>query len=94
MRLIPTTHCRLLSTDLIPKSSYPRRMLGEELQKARKRAGLTQETLAFEARVDRTYISQLEHDKKSPTLEVLFRISKALGVKASVLIARVERTRK
>ena len=63
-------------------------MLGEELQKARKRAGLTQETLAFEAGVDRTYISQLEHDKKSPTLEVLFRISKALGVKASVLIAR------
>ncbi|MEO8493888.1 MAG: helix-turn-helix transcriptional regulator [Planctomycetota bacterium] len=69
-------------------------MLGEELQKARKQAGLTQETLAFEAGVDRTYISQLEHDKKSPTLDVLFRISAALGVKASVLIARVERTRK
>ena len=80
-----------MSTDLVESSSYSRRMLGEELQKARKQAGLTQETLAFEAGVDRTYISQLEHDKKSPTLDVLFRISKALGIKASILIARVER---
>ena len=83
-----------MSTDLVESSSYARRMLGEELQKARKQAGLTQETLAFEAGVDRTYISQLEHDKKSPTLDVLFRISGALGIKASVLIARVERTQK
>ena len=83
-----------MSTDLVESSSYSRRMLGEELRKARQQAGLTQETLAFEAGVDRTYISQLEHDKKSPTLDVLFRISDALGIKASVLIARVERTQK
>ena len=69
-------------------------MLGEELRKARKKAGLTQEKLAFEAGVDRTYISQLEHDKKSPTLEVLMRICAALSIKTSVLIARVERGQK
>jgi len=68
-------------------------MLGEELRKARTQAGLTQETLAFEAGVDRTYISQLEHDKKSPTLDVLFRICKVLQVKTSVLIARIERSK-
>ena len=43
--------------------------------------------------MDRTYISQLEHDKKSPTLEVLFRLGDALGVPAYRLIARVERQR-
>lgn len=66
-------------------------MFGEELRKARLRAGLTQEQLAFEAHVDRTYISQLEHDKKSPTVDVLNRICNALNLKASVLLARVER---
>ena len=65
-------------------------MLGEELRKAREAAGLTQETLSFDADVDRTYISQLENDKKSPTLELLFRLCDVLGVKASELIARVE----
>ena len=48
-------------------------MLGDECQKARTTAGLTQEQLAFEADLDRTYISQLEHEKKSPTQEALFR---------------------
>jgi transcriptional regulator with XRE-family HTH domain len=49
--------------------------------------------LAFEAQLDRTYISRLEHDKKSPTLETLFRIADALNISASGLIARVERKR-
>lgn len=65
-------------------------MIGDELRKSRQKAGLTQEKLAFEAGVDRTYISQLENDKKSPTLEVLFRICTALSIKPSIFIARVE----
>jgi transcriptional regulator with XRE-family HTH domain len=69
-------------------------MLGDELRKAREAANLTQEQLAFEASLDRTYISQLEHDKKSPTLDVLFRICQAIGIRASELIARVEDTPK
>jgi transcriptional regulator with XRE-family HTH domain len=66
-------------------------MLGEELKKARQAANLTQEKLSFEAGLDRTYISHLEHDKKSPTVDVLFRICRALGISASELLARVER---
>jgi transcriptional regulator with XRE-family HTH domain len=68
-------------------------MVGDELRKARIEAGMTQEQLAFEAKVDRTYISQLEHDKKSPTLNVLFRICDALKITASEVISRVERSR-
>ena len=67
-------------------------MLGEELKKAREFAGLSQERLAFEAGVHRTYISLLERDKKSPTLSVLFRICKALDISASQLIASVEKS--
>lgn len=65
-------------------------MLGGVLRQARIDAGFTQERLSFEAQVDRTYISELENDHKSPTLEVLFRICEALHVPASKIIARVE----
>ena len=68
-------------------------MLGEELKKARESAELTQEQLAFAAQVDRSYISQLERDLKSPTLDMLFRLCESLDISASKLVARVERSR-
>jgi transcriptional regulator with XRE-family HTH domain len=69
-------------------------MLGDELRNARKTAGLTQEEVAFRAKLDRTYISQLENNKKSPTVEALFRVADAIGVRASELIVRVESSTK
>jgi len=69
-------------------------MFGEVLKKARERSGMTQEKLAFEADLDRTYISRLENDKMSPTLDTLLRIGSALGVPASTLVAQVEKSRK
>jgi transcriptional regulator with XRE-family HTH domain len=68
-------------------------MLGDELRDARTKAGLTQEQLSFAAKIDRTYVSLLENNKKSPTVDTLFRICDALGVPASQIIARAERTR-
>ena len=69
-------------------------MLGEELQKARNAAKMTQEQLSFAAEIDRTYVSQLENNKKSPTVEVFLRICRALGTSASEIIARVEKSAK
>jgi len=66
-------------------------MLGEELRKARITAGLTQEDLAFQARISRYYVSLLESNQKSPTLGVLNRICNALGIRTSVLITRCEK---
>lgn len=65
--------------------------LGSELNKARLSAGLTQEELAFKADVSRNYISLLERDEKSPTVKLLLRICRALGTKASTIVARIER---
>lgn len=65
-------------------------MLGSELRRARLALGLTQEELAERAKLHRTYVSQLERDEKSPTVAVLQRVCKALGVKASELLSRVE----
>jgi transcriptional regulator with XRE-family HTH domain len=66
-------------------------VLGEELRKARVTAGLTQEELAFRADISRNYVSLVELNQKSPTVQTLQRICKALGVKASTIIARIER---
>ena len=68
-------------------------MLGDELRKTRVAAGLTQEELAFKADVSRNYVSLLELGQKSPTVETLDRICRALGIKMSGLIARWERRR-
>ena len=68
-------------------------MLGDVLRQVREEAGLTQEKLSFEAKLDRTYISHLENNHKSPTLDVLFRICDALRIPASEVIARVEKLR-
>jgi transcriptional regulator with XRE-family HTH domain len=67
-------------------------LLGEALRRSRKAAGLSQEELAFEAQIDRTYVSQLENGHKSPTVDVLFRLCPVLGMAASELIAQVERS--
>ena len=64
------------------------------LRALREERGISQEQLGHEIESGRTYISQLEHDRKSPTVAVLFRLCDALGVSASKLLARVERTRR
>lgn len=69
-------------------------MIGEELKKARIKSGFSQEELASRAGVHRTYISLLERNKKSPTLDTLFKICSALGISASKVVAQVERAKK
>jgi len=66
-------------------------VLGEELRKARLAVGLTQEDLASKAGLSRNYVSLLELNEKSPTVETLTRVCNALHLKASVLMARAER---
>jgi len=53
--------------------------IGRILRAKRENLGISQETLAERADVDRSYVSILERGLKSPTLETLERISIALG---------------
>lgn len=69
-------------------------MLGELLRKAREEAGLTQEALAHAAGVDRSYLSELERDLKSPTVEFLLNLCAAMGTSAGSLITRLELSQK
>lgn len=65
-------------------------MLGEELCAARLAANLTQEKLADEAGISRNYVSLLELNRKSPTVDLLLGLCDTLGVSAADLIRRVE----
>ena len=69
-------------------------MIGEELRKGRLAAGLSQEELAFRAGVTRNYISLVELNHHSPTLDTLFRICHALGIPAWPCVRKVESERK
>ena len=61
------------------------------LRDARQAKKLSQEDLAEAAGLDRSFVSLVERGIQTPNLVVLLKISKVLGVSASVLVADVER---
>ncbi|MFL5607767.1 MAG: helix-turn-helix domain-containing protein [Gemmatimonadaceae bacterium] len=69
-------------------------MLGDALRQRRLAAGLSQEGLADKAGIDRTYVSILERDLQSPTVDMLIRLCRAMGVLASDVLAEIERDHK
>ena len=62
---------------------------GKVLRARRTAAGLSQQDLAFEAGLDRTYVSLLERGLRQPTLTTLFCLSSSLGAEPEVLVAQV-----
>ncbi len=63
-----------------------RQRVGINVKKFRKERGLSQEQLAFECGLHRTYISGVERGIRNPTVLVLERIAAALEVPASRLL--------
>ncbi|MEY3616683.1 MAG: hypothetical protein RLZZ10_180 [Pseudomonadota bacterium] len=63
---------------------------GRALKKIRLKKKLTQEDLSLEAQLARVYISELEYGKKTPSIETVFKISKALNIKCSKLMDLTE----
>lgn len=56
-----------------------RQRLAVNMKRLRKERGWSQEALADEAGLDRTYISGIERVVKNPTVTVVDRIASALG---------------
>jgi transcriptional regulator with XRE-family HTH domain len=54
---------------------------GKRLRELREAKGMTQESLAHEAGLDRTYISSVERGERNISLENIERLALALGVK-------------
>ena len=68
----------------------PSQALGAVIRERRKELGLSQEGLAGEAGLDRTYVGGLERGERNPTLRVLWRLSAALQLSPGDLMARTE----
>jgi transcriptional regulator with XRE-family HTH domain len=51
---------------------------GKKVKEIRKKKGVSQESLADLAGLDRTYISDIENGKRNVSLETIFKISEAL----------------
>ncbi|THD64449.1 helix-turn-helix transcriptional regulator [Phenylobacterium sp.] len=62
-----------------------RARVGRAVQRLRSEKGWSQEALADEAGLHRTYISGIERGVRNPTLTVLEKLANALGVGIGVL---------
>lgn len=60
--------------------------LGQKVKKLRKLKNLKQVELAVEIGISVSYLSAIEQGTRSPSLKVLKRLSRVLGVKTSALI--------
>lgn len=63
-----------------------RRLVGNNLRRFRKAAGLSQEELAHQARLDRTYVSGMERGIRNPTVLVLQDLASVLDIRAADLL--------
>jgi len=68
----------------------PEKAFGKVLREIRNEHSLSQEELGFESGYHRTYISLLERGKKSPSLNTVFQLAAALGVRPSEILRRTE----
>ena len=73
-----------------PEDNSLAKSFGQALRQLRLERGLSQEELGFESGYHRTYISLLERGKKSPSLQTIFQLAKALKVEPSEMIERVQ----
>ncbi|MBN9051033.1 MAG: helix-turn-helix domain-containing protein [Rhizobiales bacterium] len=55
-------------------------IFGSNVRGTRLKRRLTQEQLAFEAKIDLTYVGGIERGKRNPSLLVMARIADALSV--------------
>jgi transcriptional regulator with XRE-family HTH domain len=63
-----------------------REIFATNLRRARHKSKLTQEVLAHEAGIDRTYVSALERGLYSVSLDTIERIAGALSIEPHILL--------
>ncbi len=63
-------------------------LLGANVRRYRKLAGMSQEELALESGMKRSYVSDLERGTRNPSVRALGRLAAALKVEPSVLLER------
>ena len=82
----------LFGVDRRPNQTSKRwaRAVGDAVRSRRRELQLSQEKLAYAAKLDRTYISGIERGVKNPTIQTLRTLSHGLEWQSSELLARAE----
>lgn len=66
---------------------------GAALEALRKKRGISQEKLALETGMDRTYITALCRGRHSPSLSILFLLAPILGITPGSFIKCIDKRR-
>jgi len=80
----------MLMSMLQTKAKDIGQIFGKVLQRRRLEKNISQEDLALQAGVDRTFISRLERGIRQPTITTLIGIGQALGISAATLLQEAE----
>ena len=65
-------------------------LVGRVIQRIREDRKQSQELVSGLAGIGRTHLSAIERGERKPTLETFCKISDAMGIKPSVLLAQIE----
>jgi transcriptional regulator with XRE-family HTH domain len=65
-----------------------KRIVGSNVRDLRKARGLTQEDVALEADINLKYVGGIERGQRNPSLLILVKIAKVLGVQPADLLKR------
>ena len=76
------------------KGRTPRQVeFGDRVRSYRLKAGLSQEGLAYEANVNRSYVASLEAGQRNPSLDLMARLAAALEVDLGELVKGLQKKR-
>jgi transcriptional regulator with XRE-family HTH domain len=79
------------STNTLHRDKAPDIAFGKVLKRYRAARGFTQEQLAWETKIERAFISELERGLKGPSLLTILRLAQALGVEPGELVNETQR---
>lgn len=66
-------------------------VFGEVIRAERVRQAIAQDQFALMANVDRSYYGKLERGERQPSLALILRIARGLGIPASNILDQVEK---
>lgn len=65
-------------------------IVGQIIQMYREQRNMSQELVSGLAGIGRTHLSAIERGERRPTLETFYKISQAMQIRPSVLLAAIE----
>lgn len=67
---------------------------GAVVRRHRKARNLSQEKLAEKADIHHTHVGLIERGERNPSLDVAYRVARALGLTLSAMVAEAEKHRR